>query len=493
VNSIPPEVLSFIFEIGVRSVDSGWGSYEIAHDNADGVTGACSQDEEEARGHDGGGPFKLADQSPFMPPFEVLVSHVCQRWRTVALVTPSLWTKISVSLLESVCLERPKTLLERSKSLPIDIEIDCCSQPPDDCYEEVSFRNLDALISLLVPHISRWRSIEVAVSCHKYILVFLSAVSDPSIGGAPQLEALKLYDHADVGSHATFAHYDLIPHFKLFGGVAPRLKTVVLRGVHVDWCQEWLSRGSNISDLELCFHAEDVRPSWSQFVGILTPKLKTLSLWCSGPLGFPHDWYSEGGSGSYNSGVMELRSLTDLTLTFDSPAYVSGLLRCLVLPSLKSLTLYFFGEDYTDVVAQIVDPATTAVSMVPKKGRQSSLSGLETLELRRLLCSDHSVELMYAELGNLKALKLLMFYLTPAFLRLLDPTCSVCGQRNVWLPSLTTLEISGGVSGDQILQLVRKRKEAGVPLKIVTIEENNDVTKEDILRLKENLETFSFF
>ncbi|KAJ8581987.1 hypothetical protein M405DRAFT_589664 [Rhizopogon salebrosus TDB-379] len=424
-----------------------------------------------------------------MPPFEVLVSHVCQRWRTVALVTPSLWTKISVSLLESVCLERPKTLLERSKSLPIDIDIECCSQPPDDCYEEVSFRNLDALISLLVPHISRWRSIEVAVSCHKYMVVFLSAVSDPSIRDAPQLEALKLYDFADEGSHATFAHYDLVPHFKLFGGVAPHLKTVVLRGVHVDWCQEWLSRGSNISDLELCFHTEDVRPSWSQFVGILTPKPKTLSLLWSGPLGFPHDWYSEGGSGSCDSGVMELWSLTDLSLNFDSPAYVSGLLRCLALPALKSLTLDF-SEDCTDVVAQVVDPATIAAPMVPKEGRQSLLSGLETLELRRLLCSDHSVELMYAELGNLKELKLLMFYLTPAFLRLLDPTCSVSGQRNVWLPSLTTLEISGSVSGDQILQMVQKRKEAGVPLKVVSMGKNDGVTEEDILRLKENLESF---
>jgi hypothetical protein len=186
---------------------------------------------------------------------------------------------------------------------------------------------------------------------------------------------------------------------------------------------------------------------------------------------------------------MELWSLTDLSLNFDSPAYVSGLLRCLALPALKSLTLDF-SEDCTDVVAQVVDPATIAAPMVPKESRQSLLSGLETLELRRLLCSDRSVELMYAELGNLKELKLLMFYLTPAFLRLLDPTCSVSGQRNVWLPSLTTLEISGSVSGDQILQMVQRRKEAGVPLKVVSMGKNDGVTEEDILRLKENLESF---
>jgi hypothetical protein len=487
VNNIPPEILSLIFEIGARSFEDEDFDEEEGADEVDSVTGGTPD-----KIRDGDDVSESASDSTIetMLPFEVLISHICQHWRAVALRTPSLWTKINVSPFESVFFERTKILLERSKSLPIDIGVDCRGQPPDD-YEKGSFRNLDVLMSLLVPHISRWRSIEVAVSRYKYMFIFLSAVSDPSIGGAPQLEALKLYDCIYEESLTTFAHRDLVQHFKLFGGVAPRLKTVVLWGVHVDWCQGWLSYGSNISDLALCFHAEDVRPSWSQLVGILTPKLKTLSLRCSGPLGSPHDWCSEGGSGSYNSGVIELRSLIELTLTFRLPGYVSGLLRCLALPALQNLTLDFLGRDYTDVVAQIVNPATIAVPMVPEKDRQSLLSGLETLKLRRLLCSDHSVELMYAELGNLKALKLSMADLTPAFLQLLDPLYSVPGHP-VWLPSLTSLTTSD-VPGDQILQLVRNRKEAGVPLKAVYMREDDDVTDADILRFEETLETFNFF
>ncbi|OJA09333.1 hypothetical protein AZE42_05462 [Rhizopogon vesiculosus] len=531
VNNIPPEVLSLIFEIGARSFEDGedsdeedeamatfWNLEEGAGDDVDeedsvtrrlersrviGDDGDKSQDEDGLSESSSDSTFEAA------PPFEVLISHICQHWRTVAINTPSLWTKISVSPLESAPFERVKTLLERGKSLPIDIHIDC--EPPDDDEEgsccsgsedsephqsshSMSFSDLDALMSLLVPHISRWGSIEVSVSCYKHMFVVLSAVSDPSIAGAPQLEALQLYHHEDAESIAAFAHPDLVQHFKLFGGIAPRLKSVALWGVHVDWCQEWLSSGSNLLDLELAYHTDDVRPSWRQFVGILrgAPKLETLSLCSSGPLGAPHDWRSEGGSSDDYSGVIELRSLTDLVLAFHSPIYVSGLLRCLALPALKSLTLDFDDDDYTDIVAQLAGPATTAVQVL-KDGekRHSLLSGLQTLKISGLPCSDRSVELMYKELGNLKALNLSMTYLTPAFLQLLYP-CPVPGRRDVWLRSLTTLS-TADVPGAQMLELVRQRKEAGVPLKAVYMEENDEVTQEDVQWLKENLETFDFF
>jgi hypothetical protein len=533
VNNIPPEVLSLIFEIGARSFEDGedsdeedeamatfWNLEEGAEDDIDGgVPVDGSQDGDENQGgdksQDGDAVSDLDSDSTIeaSPPFEVLISHVCQHWRTVALNTPSLWTKISVSHLDSAPFERVKVLLERGKSLPIDIHIDC--EPDDDeegsCdsgFEDsefdqsprsMSFSDLDALMSLLVPHVSRWGSIEVAVSCYKHMFVFLSAVSDPSIAGAPNLEALQLYHHEDAESLTAFAHPDLVQHFKLFGGVAPRLKSVALWGVHVDWCQEWLSSGSNLLDLELAYHTEDVRPSWTQFAGILrgAPNLASLSLCSSGPLGAPRDWCSGGGSGSHDedySGVIELRSLTDLVLAFNSPVYVSGLLRCLALPTLKSLTLDFEGDDYTDVVAQLAGPATTAVPVAPKDGEtmHSLLSGLETLKISGLPCSDRSVELMYKSLGNLKTLSLTMAYLTPAFFQLICHPYSVPGHRDVWLPSLTTLS-TADVPGDEIHELVWRRKEAGVPLKAVYMDENDDVMEEDMNWLKENLEIFDFF
>ncbi|KAG1743314.1 uncharacterized protein EDB91DRAFT_1126758 [Suillus paluster] len=443
VNDIPPELLSLIFEVGAQSISEEdededeedeamaafWNLEAGAEDGVDEVSDTTHLQQSRGTGNvndgvdDEGSEPSMASDSTFeaAPPFEVLISHVCQHWRTVALNTPSLWTKIDVSPLESPPFERVQILLERSKSLPIDIHIDC--EPPDDDDDDdeeeedysgsedseldqsprsMSFSDLDNLMSLLIPHISRWGSIEVAVACYKHMFIFLSAVSDPSIAGAPQLEALQLYHHEDAESTTAFARPDLVQHFKLFGGIAPRLKSVAFWGVHVDWCQEWLSCGSNLLDLELAYHTDDVRPSWTQFVGILrgAPKLETLSLCSSGPLGAPSDWCHEGISGSYgddSTGVIELRSLTDLVLAFHLPVYASGLLRRLAFPALKSLTLDLDDGDFTDLVVQLAAPATTAVPVAPKDGekKRSLLSGLDTLKISGLPCSDRSVELIY--------------------------------------------------------------------------------------------------
>ncbi|KAG1749295.1 hypothetical protein EDB19DRAFT_182219 [Suillus lakei] len=536
VNDIPPELLSLIFEIGAQSIEDGededeedeamavyWNLEAGAEDGVDEDSETTDLKRSRVTRNDGADEDGLSESSTAsgmtfepVPPFEVLISHVCHHWRLVALNTPSLWTTIDVSPLDSPPFERVQTLLGRSKSLPIDIHIDC--EPPDDDEEEdysgsedselgqsphsMTFSDFDNLMSLLVPHMSRWGSIEVAVACYKHMFIFLSAVSDPSMAGAPQLEALQLYHHEDAESLTAFAQPDLVQHFKLFGGIAPRLKSVALWGVHVDWCQEWLSCGSNLLDLELAYHTDDVRPSWSQFAAILcgAPKLETLSLCSSGPLGAPHDWYPEGSSGSYGedyTGVVELRSLTHLVLAFHLPVYLSGLLRRLVFPALKSLTLDLDDGDFTDLVAQFAGPVMTAVPVVPKDGekKRSLLSGLDTLKISGLPCSDRSVELMYAELGNLKVLNLAMTYLSPAFLQLLYHPCSVPGQRDVChvcLPSLTTLS-TADVPGHQIRELVQKRKEAGVPLKAVYMEENDEVADYDLQWLKDNLETFDFF
>ncbi|KAG1797768.1 uncharacterized protein HD556DRAFT_241395 [Suillus plorans] len=537
VNDIPPELLSLIFEVGAKSIKDGededeedeedeamavyWNLESGAKDGADedGETTKRSRvTRNDGIDEDGLSESSMDSDATFepMPSFEVLISHVCHHWRVVALNTPSLWTEIDVSPLDSPPFERVQTFLERSKSLPIDIRIDC--EPPDDDEEEdssgsedselgqsphsMTFSDLDNLMSLLVPHISRWGSVEVAVACYKHMFIFLSAVSDPSITGAPQLEALQLYHHEDAESLTAFAQPDLVQHFKLFGGVAPRLKSVALWGVHVDWCQEWLSCGSNLLDLELAYHTDDVRPSWTQFAAILcgAPKLETLSLCSSGPLGAPHDWCNEGSSGSYGNdytGVIELRSLTQLVLAFHSPVYVSGLLRRLAFPALKSLTLDLDDGDFTDFAFQLAGPMMSAVPVTSKDGekKRSLLSRLDSIKLSGLSCSDRSIELMYAELGNLKTLNLVMKYLPLTFLQLLYHPCSVPCQRDVChvcLPSLTTLS-TADVPGDQIRELVQKRKEAGVPLKAVYMEENDEVTPHDLQWLKDNVEEFDFF
>ncbi|KAG1765922.1 hypothetical protein EDD22DRAFT_1013423 [Suillus occidentalis] len=523
INDIPPELLSLIFEVGAQSIEDEEDEEEEDEAMADywnleaGVNDEVDEDSETTNlkrsrvtrndsvdeDEDEDSPSDASTDSDatfeLVPPFEVLISHVCHHWRMVALNTPSLWTEIDVSPLDSPPFERVQVLLERSKSLPIDIRIDC--EPPDEEEEEdssgsedselgqsprsMTFSDLDNLMSLLVPHISRWGSIEVAVACYKHMFVFLSAVSDPSIAGAPQLEALQLYHHEDAESLTAFAQPDLRCGVCMSTGA----KNGYLAGP-ISWT--W----------SLLIIRMTVRPSWTQFAAILSgaPKLETLSLCSSGPLGAPNDWNSEGRTGSHGddyTGVIELRSLTHLVLAFHSPAYASGLLRRLAFPALKNLTLDLDDGDFTDFAVQLAGPVMTTVPVTLKDGekRRSLLSGLESLKISGLPCSDRSVELMYAELDNLKELNLAMTYLTPAFLQLLYHPCSVPGKRDVCrlcLPSLTTLT-TADVPGNEICELVRKRKDAGVPLRAVYMEENDEVTKDDLQWLKDNLEEFDFF
>ena len=65
-NKLPPEVLSYIFLLGVEQAE-----YELEMADSE------SEDEEEELPHD---PV----------PFNLLVSQVCRRWRTIAINTATL-------------------------------------------------------------------------------------------------------------------------------------------------------------------------------------------------------------------------------------------------------------------------------------------------------------------------------------------------------------------------------------------------------------------
>ena len=241
IKNIPPELLSRIFEVGSEGNDS---------EDDEGEEG--DKEETDAIGSsDFPAPWLL---------FQIVVSHVCRHWRNVAFSTPSLWTSILVTLEARPPYESVLTRLERSKGLPIDIYVNCerrvhvCNvKPPSDA-------DLEFLFSLLIPHVHRWRAVKVSVSDCYHMDVFLSAVSDPSIPAAPQLRSLELY-HQEETEVDSFGYPGMSKHLTLFGGTVPSLTRLILSGVHIDWNQPWITSASNLTELELAFHSEDVRPS----------------------------------------------------------------------------------------------------------------------------------------------------------------------------------------------------------------------------------------
>ena len=101
----------------------GSGAEEQGDDDDDDDEGEGEEDEEGSMDEDG---KRL--------PFKVLVSHVCTRWRTVAIETSTLWTFLDFA--EGPPFDKSRTWLERSKGCLLDIELDCTVDEDDTNYNE---------------------------------------------------------------------------------------------------------------------------------------------------------------------------------------------------------------------------------------------------------------------------------------------------------------------------------------------------------------------
>jgi hypothetical protein len=74
----------------------------------------------------------VEDEQQDTLPFQVLTSHVCRRWRSVALNTRRLWTTLTFCVHPG--LAQTKEYISRSNGLPLTIELDCYTHDdaPDD-------------------------------------------------------------------------------------------------------------------------------------------------------------------------------------------------------------------------------------------------------------------------------------------------------------------------------------------------------------------------
>ncbi|KAG6379402.1 hypothetical protein JVT61DRAFT_11870 [Boletus reticuloceps] len=337
---------------------------------------------------------------------------------------------------------------------------------------------------MLIPHIHRWRTIKVTASEYHHMYAFLSAVSDHSVPAAPQLTTLELYHDKDRRNLVAFQHPRMAKHLTLFAGSAPLLTRIVLWGVHVDWNQPWVASASNLTDLELAYHAEDVRPSWAQFSTILRSAsvLQKLSLCQSGPSGEPPP---------YVNAPIQLVRVTDFVIVFDTQARFIDLLSTFYLPALKHLYLSpegdFDDDDFGDLFRELTRPA----SPVQEQPR-SLASRLESLEISALPYQVDCIETLYGELQNLRSLNLSLYYSDPFFLDIISTPCTLPGRGDIWLPRLATLYVYGAF-GIALRKLVLQRKVAGVPLSSLYVDRGYGLDDEHVDWLKENVNTFEFF
>jgi len=269
----------------------------------------------------------------------------------------------------------------------------------------------------------------------------------------------------------------------LFSGNAPNLTHIALWGVHIAWSVTENTFLRNLKDLELAYHAEDVRPSWEEFKQIMvgSPELDTLSLCLSGPSGQPSEWRLET--------PIELVGLKNLTLAYHPPAYISALIKLLNMPNVTSLALDFESDDFSAFAWQLATPRTGTT--------KSLLKGLEHLKISGLPCGQGTIDVMYEQLGNLRSINLKMnddFLDEMFFLRLGKPipSSSTTAPAAFYCPNLDTLTTSG-IDGRAMRLFVEARKKAGVPVKRVFMSEEDSVDISEEVWLRDQLETFELY
>ena len=529
VKNIPVELLSRIFQFGTE--DRAHGDvqdlttnhacnepFRLERGNTDDHGATDGEINTESKAEEGAGDVDLTDDiekigqsssdARLPHPFPILVSHVCQHWRSAAVSTASLWTSITISPVSQPQFQHVAALLKRSKCLPIDVCVHFRSQEDDirSRFESTPpMEDLELLFSLLVAHVHRWRSIEVRAVSSQQMYAFLRAVSYPTVTAAPQLVSLVLSASKPAARDDVF--WPLIEAGStLFSGSAPCLENISLERVIVDWNQDWMSYASRLTTLDLRNCSEDVGPSWDEFATFLrgAPALEHLVLKGGGPCGDPPNLYSDPDLGvvvATDPNPVQLLKLTHLSLLVQSRSIVYGLFRTLYMPALRSLSIDFFWNDYTEFLSYVTVPATIPAMLSIEEPPRSLLHNLETLDITLLWCGTEVIEILYDELENLKSLKISMddSWDAPSgctfILPLLPLTVAGNGAVDLRLPRLENLSVSDASSDLQsqvIHQVMQQRDDAGFPIKSLYVEGTYDMDEEDMMWFVDNLETFVF-
>ncbi|KAG1771429.1 hypothetical protein EDD22DRAFT_569878 [Suillus occidentalis] len=185
----------------------------------------------------------------------VVVSRVCRYWRSVAYAYPALWTHIRSTNPRLVAI-----MLEKSRNLPLVVMYKTPA-PPRRCLKPI-LSHLPRIKSL------KFRALEIYAN---HIIEWLS--SQP----APLLETFEFSTPIQLVTQNS-ADVDITPISNdIFQGQAPRLRSVQLTWVPIDWTADVFS---GIRSLSIMEPGSESYPTLSQFLSALTrmPALEHLSL-----------------------------------------------------------------------------------------------------------------------------------------------------------------------------------------------------------------------
>lgn len=483
INKLPTELLSLIFLLGRLGPD-----HKLKDEDA----------EKKENDHDTRG-FSCAkgtrnDRERFLS-FELLVSHVCRRWREVAIDTAMLWTYIGFK--EGLPHEKSTTYLERSKNAPLVIRITKVhnSSHMASVSEPASKRSNDeitAFIGLVVPHVSHWHTFALTLS--DYSLIHQTLIRLSECPTAPMLELLHLSHESDTLLQSFSPAIYKEQNFVLFSGNAPKLKDVTLFGVHLNWAESRFLNG--LVNLELAYHAEDVRPSFKDFARVLrkSPAIRSMTLRSSGPAGELDDWLASVSNESADQPTLctiPSVSTPDMTIVLPSllcldiaelkPGYLTQLYEYLILPNIASLIIDLGGDNYTSFAHALMRPTSyTGASLL------TTLSSLQVDNVQLDAVTD--IPGVYSALLHLRTLKLNLHNLDPRWFSWVDT-----GPEHATPMPFLEMLVTIGLDGKAARELIQFRKAVNRPILRLFMDDGEKLEPEDRYWLEQNTNVFGTF
>ncbi|KAG7090463.1 hypothetical protein E1B28_009579 [Marasmius oreades] len=348
------------------------------------------------------------------------ISHVCARWRKVSLSTGSLWTRLALFFpaIDPAQLTRTICWLNRSKSYPLEILLDLrysdWDWPSSGDGHPFTGEMLQVLLTILLPHVQRWKTFEMLTDTWEPIHTFLTRIRDTPNLKAPMLQSLALSrcNAYFVRKGEVFQPIELKEPIPLIstGMEAEGLRDVLLAGVHVDWTKSRCFR--NLLDLTLKFHSADVMPSFPEFKNMLDacPDLESLTILGWGPSLDPN---SDENSTSQTKRELLLRlpTLKRFSHGFVDVDYAVDFLALFRLPSLRALELQDITANLNEDPSIGLD-ATPVLEWLISNGAQLSdfpsiwypLCQVERLELEGIKTSQQVFSRFLRAFTSLKKL-----------------------------------------------------------------------------------------
>jgi hypothetical protein len=304
------------------------------------------------------------------PPWpEVTLSHVCQRWRDIALSShfKTLWSIIIYDYRRLKDVSRINTYLQRSSPLPIDVTTKVANKlgPEGDKGPTVlSAEILDCLFS--EAQLARWRSFTLVASPGEN---YAELVKRVHAAPAPLLESFSILNILGPNSEANQRDYSvqsLDPQIFVGESRVPKLTSIHLTDVGVQYLRPPLH---HVVELSLEGPGGAKLIEWKDLIDVIfqLPTLRKLSIMGDILPGFEEDMPEVLLDPISTTPAIQAPYITQLRYDAGEDdvgedwTFLSALLPRLSAPNLECLILGEIGEDKS-----FGDPTPNVVASFPK-------------------------------------------------------------------------------------------------------------------------------